>query len=113
VLVALEQAADTHLVGFAAIGPADESAAAPDEPALDERTGAVNRPVGRAALGPPRPRQRLLAAAVDLWRAAGDTRAVAWSFERDPACPPSSRPPAGNPTAPSAPSTSTAPWSAN
>src|SRR4051794_21905697 len=42
VLVALEQAAETHLVGFAAVGPADETAAAPDEPAdaLDGRTAA-------------------------------------------------------------------------
>jgi GNAT superfamily N-acetyltransferase len=85
VLVALEQAADTHLVGFAAIGPADEAATAPDEPPLDGATGAVTDLLVEPRWARRGHGSRLLAAAVDLWRGDGDTRAVAWSFERDPA----------------------------
>ncbi len=86
VLVAVEQATDSHLVGFAAIGPADETALAPEEPAdaLDPSTTAaitdllVEPRWGRRGHG-----SRLLAAAVDLWRADGHHHAVAWLFERD------------------------------
>jgi GNAT superfamily N-acetyltransferase len=87
VLVALEQAADTHLVGFAAVGPADETAAAPDEPAdaLDGRTAAVTDLLIEPRWARRGHGSRLLAAAVDLWRADGSTRALAWAFERDPA----------------------------
>src|SRR5690349_4458389 len=41
VLVAVEQATDSHLVGFTATGPADEAALAPGEPPMDTGVAAV------------------------------------------------------------------------
>ncbi|MGH3738588.1 MAG: GNAT family N-acetyltransferase, partial [Micromonosporaceae bacterium] len=41
VLVAYEQGAETHTVGFTAIGPADEAALAPGEDAAAADTGAI------------------------------------------------------------------------
>ncbi|GAB3847653.1 GNAT family N-acetyltransferase [Micromonospora andamanensis] len=87
VLVAVEQAEQSYLVGFAASGPADAEALAPNEPA--EALGAdvvavtdllVEPRWGRRGHG-----SRLLAASVDLWRESGFDRAVAWVFEGDQA----------------------------
>ncbi|GAB3145750.1 GNAT family N-acetyltransferase [Micromonospora sonneratiae] len=87
VLVAVEQAEQSYLVGFAASGPADEEALAPGEPAEALGTGVaavtdllVEPRWGRRGHG-----SRLLAASVDLWREDGFTTAVAWAFEGDAA----------------------------
>ncbi|GAA3725264.1 GNAT family N-acetyltransferase [Plantactinospora mayteni] len=87
VLVAVEQAEQSYLVGFAASGPPDEQALAPEEPA--EALGAgvvavtdllVEPRWGRRGHG-----SRLLAASVDLWRTDGFDTAVAWAFDGDAA----------------------------
>ncbi|MGH3658012.1 MAG: GNAT family N-acetyltransferase [Micromonosporaceae bacterium] len=80
----LREAPET-LVGFAAVGPADEAALAPGEtghqPGLAAFTDLLVEPRwGRRGHG-----SRLLAAAVDLWREDGFTGAVAWAFESDTA----------------------------
>ncbi|GGM29889.1 GNAT family N-acetyltransferase [Micromonospora yangpuensis] len=87
VLVAVEQAEQSYLVGFAASGPADSEALAPGEPAEALGSGVVavtdllvEPRWGRRGHG-----SRLLSALVDLWRADGFERAVAWSFEADEA----------------------------
>lgn len=87
VLVAVEQAEQSHVVGFAAIGPADEAALAPDETAdaLGGRTAAVTDLLVEPRWGRRGHGSRLLAAAVDLWRADGHEAAVAWLFDRDKA----------------------------
>ncbi len=89
VLVAWEQAAQggrEDLVGFAASGPADEQAAAPDEP---EPPGADTAAVTDLLVEPRWSRRghgsRLLAASVAHWRDDGFAAAVAWAFEADPA----------------------------
>jgi GNAT superfamily N-acetyltransferase len=86
VLTAIEQADQEYVVGFAACGPFDANALAPDEE-LDSFAGVgaftdllVEPRWGRRGHG-----SRLLAASVDLWRADGLTSAVAWAFEQDPA----------------------------
>lgn len=87
VLVAFEQGGETHLVGFAAVGPADEQAAAPQEPAPPD--GAHTAAVTDLLVLPRWQRRghgsRLLAACVDHWRADGFATAVAWAFETDTA----------------------------
>lgn len=87
VLVAVEQAEQEHLVGFAASGPADEAAAAPDEPpgALGDRVAAVTDLLVEPRWGRRGHGSRLLAACVDTWRSDGFDRAVAWAYERDAA----------------------------
>lgn len=85
VLVAVEQATDSHLVGFAATGPADEAALAPGEPPLDPDTAAVTELLVEPRWGRRGHGSRLLAAAVDLWREDGFHTAVAWAYEQDPA----------------------------
>ncbi len=85
VLVAVEQAAQSHLVGFAATGPADEAALAPGEPPLDAGTAAVTELLVEPRWGRRGHGSRLLAAAVDLWREDGFGTAVAWVYEQDPA----------------------------
>jgi GNAT superfamily N-acetyltransferase len=87
VLVAIEQGGEANLVGFAAIGPADETAAAPDEPAdaLSGATAAITDLLVEPRWGRRGHGSRLLAAAVDLWRGDGAERAVAWLFDRDAA----------------------------
>ncbi|MGW0433883.1 N-acetyltransferase family protein [Micromonospora sp. NPDC003197] len=87
VLVAVEQAEQSYLVGFAASGPADEEALAPGEPADALATGVVaitdllvEPRWGRRGHG-----SRLLAASVDLWREDGQASAVAWAFDGDQA----------------------------
>jgi GNAT superfamily N-acetyltransferase len=87
VLVAIEQGGEANLVGFAAIGPADETATAPDEPAdaLSTGTAAITDLLVEPRWGRRGHGSRLLAAAVDLWRGDGADHAVAWLFDRDAA----------------------------
>jgi GNAT superfamily N-acetyltransferase len=86
VLVAIEQATDDALVGFAASGPADEHAAAPGEPAPPAAdTAAVTDLLVEPRWGRRGHGSRLLAATVDRWREDGFATAVAWAFEADPA----------------------------
>lgn len=88
VLVAVEQGGQTtQTVGFLAAGPADEQAAAPEEPAPPDPATAVavidllvNPRWGRRGHG-----SRLLAAGVAHWRDDGFETAVAWAFQDDPA----------------------------
>ncbi|MBE1487931.1 GNAT family N-acetyltransferase [Plantactinospora soyae] len=87
VLVAVEQAEQSYLVGFAASGPPDEQALAPDEPAssLGPNVVAVTDLLVEPRWGRRGHGSRLLAAAVDLWRADGFDTAVAWAFDGDEA----------------------------
>ncbi|GAB2919342.1 GNAT family N-acetyltransferase [Micromonospora polyrhachis] len=87
VLVAVEQAEQSYLVGFAASGPADEEALAPGEPAeaLADRVVAVTDLLVEPRWGRRGHGSRLLAASVDLWREDGHATAVAWAFDGDQA----------------------------
>lgn len=87
VLVAVEQATQAYLVGFAAAGPADDEARAPDEDAaqLGDEVAAVTELLVEPRWGRRGHGSRLLAALVDTWRAEGFTRAVAWVYEADQA----------------------------
>ena len=85
VLVAVEQAEQSYLVGFAASGPADEQALAPDEPPLPEGVAAVTDLLVEPRWGRRGHGSRLLAAAVDLWREDGFAAAVAWAYDGDAA----------------------------
>jgi GNAT superfamily N-acetyltransferase len=87
VLVAVEQAEESYLVGFVASGDADEAVLAPGEepnqfgPDVAAVTDLLVEPRwGRRGHG-----SRLLAASVDLWREDDYAAALAWSFEADPA----------------------------
>ena len=79
VLVALEQ---EWLVGFAAVGPADDLEAGDPEPEATVTVAPilVEPRWGRRGHG-----SRLLSATVDLWREDGFTHAVAWAYEQDKA----------------------------
>ncbi|SCL33482.1 Acetyltransferase (GNAT) family protein [Micromonospora pallida] len=87
VLVAVEQAESSYLVGFTASGPADAEALAPEEPAesLGAEVAAVTDLLVEPRWGRRGHGSRLLAAAVDHWRTDGFTRAVAWAFDGDAA----------------------------
>ena len=87
VLVAVEQAEQSYLVGFAASGPPDEQALAPDEPAevLGPEVVAVTDLLVEPRWGRRGHGSRLLAASVDLWRSDGFDTAVAWAFDGDEA----------------------------
>ncbi|WBB47056.1 GNAT family N-acetyltransferase [Verrucosispora sp. WMMA2044] len=87
VLVAVEQAEQSYLVGFAASGPADAEALAPNEPAdaLGADVVAVTDLLVEPRWGRRGHGSRLLAASVDLWRESDFDRAVAWVFEGDQA----------------------------
>jgi GNAT superfamily N-acetyltransferase len=86
VLIAVEQSdASTAVVGFAAAGPADEQALAPDEPPLADDVAAVTDLLIEPRWGRRGHGSRLLAAVVDLWREDGFTTAVAWAYEQDKA----------------------------
>lgn len=87
VLIAVEQSetgAET-VVGFAAAGPADEQALAPEEPALPDTVVAVTDLLIEPRWGRRGHGSRLLAAAVDLWREDAFEYAVAWVYDADPA----------------------------
>ncbi|MEU0152604.1 GNAT family N-acetyltransferase [Micromonospora fulviviridis] len=87
VLLAVEQAEQSYLVGFAASGPADAEALAPGEPAeaLADGVAAVTDLLVEPRWGRRGHGSRLLAAMVDHWREDGFTRAVAWAFDADTA----------------------------
>ncbi|MEV0127026.1 GNAT family N-acetyltransferase [Dactylosporangium sp. NPDC050688] len=91
VLVAVEQQespgagpTSAYVVGFAASGPADDTALAPEEDHTVLAGAAAITDVlveprwGRRGHG-----SRLLAASVDLWRTDGFTTALAWTFADD------------------------------
>ncbi|WP_189079365.1 GNAT family N-acetyltransferase [Mangrovihabitans endophyticus] len=86
VLVAIEQAESaTTAVGFAATGPADEQALAPEEKPLPDSVASVTELLVEPRWGRRGHGSRLLAAVVDMWRADGFTGAVAWAYDQDPA----------------------------
>ncbi|GAA1854572.1 GNAT family N-acetyltransferase [Asanoa iriomotensis] len=85
VLVAVEQAEQSYLVGFAASGPADEQALAPEEPPLPDDVAAVTDLLVEPRWGRRGHGSRLLAASVDLWREDAFTAAVAWAYDGDAA----------------------------
>jgi GNAT superfamily N-acetyltransferase len=87
VLVAVEQAEQSYLVGFAGSGPVDEQALAPGEPrdTLDDQVAAVTDLLVEPRWGRRGHGSRLLAATVDLWRADGFSAAVAWTYDGDAA----------------------------
>lgn len=83
VLIAIEQAEEDHIAGFAASGPADEEALAPEEKPLPDDVVAVTELMIEPRWGRRGHGSRLLAACVDLWRTDSFGIAVAWTFERD------------------------------
>jgi GNAT superfamily N-acetyltransferase len=83
VLVAVEQAQTSQIVGFGAFGPADE-APAPGE-LLSPSVAAITELLVEPRWGRRGHGSRLLAAAVDLWRADGFATALAWVYEQDQA----------------------------
>jgi GNAT superfamily N-acetyltransferase len=85
VLVAVEQAQQSYLVGFAASGEADEAALAPDEPALDPDVASVTDLLVEPRWARRGHGSRLLSACVEHWRADAFRTAVAWAFDADTA----------------------------
>ncbi|MEV4638452.1 GNAT family N-acetyltransferase [Actinoplanes sp. NPDC049548] len=86
VLIAVEQSESAQtVVGFAAAGPADEQALAPEEPPLADGVAAVTDLLVEPRWGRRGHGSRLLAATVDLWREDGFTSAVAWAYDADEA----------------------------
>ena len=85
VLVAVEQAEQSYLVGFAASGPADEAALAPDEEQLPAEVAAITDLLVEPRWGRRGHGSRLLAASVDIWRDQGFSTAVGWVYQGDPA----------------------------
>ncbi|GIF02854.1 GNAT family N-acetyltransferase [Actinoplanes siamensis] len=84
VLIAVEQGESAeHVVGFAAAGPADEQALAPEEPPLPDTVAAVTDLLVEPRWGRRGHGSRLLAAAVDLWREDQFRYAVAWVYDTD------------------------------
>jgi GNAT superfamily N-acetyltransferase len=86
VLVAIEQGDNSsEAVGFAAAGPADEQALAPEEPPLPDGIAAITEFLVEPRWNRRGHGSRLLAATVDLWREDAFTGAVAWAYEQDQA----------------------------
>src|SRR3954464_3668640 len=86
VLIAVEQSESAQtVVGFAAAGPADEHALAPEEPPLPDDVAAITDLLIEPRWGRRGHGSRLLAATVDLWRSDGFTTAVAWAYDQDQA----------------------------
>ena len=84
VLVAVEQAdSTTTTIGFAAAGPADEQALAPEEKPLADDVAAVTDMLIEPRWGRRGHGSRLLSACVDLWREDGFRTAVAWAYDQD------------------------------
>jgi GNAT superfamily N-acetyltransferase len=84
VLIAVEQGASSSwTVGFAAGGPADEHALAPEEPPLGDDVAAFTDLLVEPRWGRRGHGSRLLSAAVDLWREDAFKGAVAWVYEAD------------------------------
>jgi len=92
VLVAVEQQqppgtepTSAYVVGFAASGPADDTALAPDEDhTVLTKAAAITDVLVEPRWGRRGHGSRLLAASVDLWRTDGFTTALAWTFADDP-----------------------------
>jgi GNAT superfamily N-acetyltransferase len=86
VLIAVEQSdTATAVVGFAAAGPADEQALAPEEPPLPQDVAAITDLLIEPRWSRRGHGSRLLAATVDLWREDGFRTAVAWAYDQDKA----------------------------
>ena len=85
VLIAIEQGESSYLVGFAASGPADEQALAPEERPLGADVAAITDLLVEPRWGRRGHGSRLLSACVDLWRYDGFKSAVAWVYDADPA----------------------------
>jgi len=91
VLVAVEQQespsagpTSAYVVGFAASGPADDTALAPDEDhTVLAKAAAITDVLVEPRWGRRGHGSRLLAASVDLWRTDGFTTALAWTFAED------------------------------
>ena len=85
VLVAVEQAEQSFLVGFLAAGPLDEAALAPEEKpdAFGDDVAAITDLLVEPRWGRRGHGSRLLAAGVDHWRSDGFLSAVAWVYEQD------------------------------
>jgi GNAT superfamily N-acetyltransferase len=84
VLIAVEQGeSSSQMVGFAAAGPADEQAQAPEEPPLGSEVAAITDLLIEPRWGRRGHGSRLLAATVDLWRTDGFKSAVAWAYDAD------------------------------
>ena len=83
VLIAVEQGETSYTVGFAASGPADEHALAPEESPLGADVAAITDLVVEPRWGRRGHGSRLLAASVDLWRDDGFKSAVAWVYDAD------------------------------
>ena len=84
VLISVEQSESASwVVGFAAAGPADEQALAPEEPPLPDHVAAITDLLIEPRWGRRGHGSRLLAATVDRWREDGFTSAVAWSYDQD------------------------------
>lgn len=86
-LVAVEQADQSYLVGFLAAGPPDEAALAPEEnpSVLGDDVAAITDLLVEPRWGRRGHGSRLLSAAVDFWRQDGFDTAVAWAYEQDKA----------------------------
>jgi GNAT superfamily N-acetyltransferase len=84
VLIAVEQSeSSSWTVGFAAAGPADEQALAPEEPPLGDDVAAITDLLVEPRWGRRGHGSRLLAATVDLWREDAFSSAVAWAYDAD------------------------------
>jgi GNAT superfamily N-acetyltransferase len=86
VLIAVEQGETASTtVGFAAGGPPDEQALAPDEEPLGDDVAAITDLLIEPRWGRRGHGSRLLSASVDLWREDGFKSAVAWVYDADAA----------------------------
>src|SRR5215207_6808392 len=86
VLFAVEQGETASTtVGFAASGPPDDQALAPEEEPLADDVAAITDLLTEPRWGRRGHGSRLLAACVDLWREDGFTSAVAWVYDADTA----------------------------
>src|SRR3954447_963191 len=84
VLIAVEQGeSSSQMVGFAAAGPADEQAQAPEEPPLGSEVAAITDLLIEPRWGRRGHGSRLLAATVDHWREDRFGSAVAWAYDAD------------------------------
>ena len=83
VLIAVEQGESAYVVGFAASGPADDQALAPEERPLGADVAAITDLLVEPRWGRRGHGSRLLAASVDLWRDDGFKSAVAWVYDAD------------------------------
>ena len=85
VLIAIEQAEQDYVAGFAASGPADQDALVPEETPLGDDVVAFTDLLVEPRWGRRGHGSRLLAASADLWREGEFAIAVAWSYEGDDA----------------------------